>query len=107
MNCRFPCLLATVLASLTLAASAEPRFSFEATPGQLPKEIVPQRYAITIEPNPEKATLNGSERIAIEVRKPVRQIVLHSLGLTITKATLHAGQDYPLTPVTDEKEQTL
>ena len=50
-------------------------------PGQLPKDVIPRNYAIRIEPSIEKAAFTGSETIEIEVRKPVRQIVLNSLGL--------------------------
>jgi hypothetical protein len=32
-------------------AAAEPAFSFDATPGKLPKTVVPIHYAIELKPN--------------------------------------------------------
>ena len=89
------------------AISAEEPFSFETTPGQLPKDIVPRAYAIRIEPRIPEASLVGSETIEIEVRKPVRAIVMNSLGLKISRAVLHTDRETPLTPQLDDKKQTL
>lgn len=36
---------------MTVSAWAESKFSFDSTPGQLPKDIIPQHYAITIQPD--------------------------------------------------------
>ena len=99
------CLLAFVL--LIAVAFAEEPFAFARTPGKLPKSIVPLRYAIRIEPNMAEATLRGSETIEIEVREPVRAIVLNSLNLEIDKAVLHAGEAIALNPKLDDGQQTL
>src|SRR5690349_114119 len=97
-----------VLLATTLAvARAEAPFAFERTPGQLPKDIVPRRYGIHIEPSIEKATLRGRETIEIEVLKPVRQIVLNALNLEITQATLQTTPPVALTPQLDAGKQTL
>jgi len=40
-----------------LAACAEAPFSFESTPGKLPKTVVPRRYDITVQP--DLTTFNG------------------------------------------------
>lgn len=95
--------LLTFLACI-FAASAEEPFALEKTPGKLPKEIVPKNYTVRVEPNLADATFRGRETIEITVRKPARQIVLNSRGLTIAKARLG---EQPLTPQLDEQKQTL
>lgn len=85
-------------------ASAEEPFSLEKTPGKLPKDIVPKNYAVRIEPNVAEASFRGKETIEIEVRRPVRQIVLNSRGLVIANARL--GEEM-LAPQLDETKQTL
>jgi aminopeptidase N len=67
---------------------AEPKFSFANTPGQLPKTVVPQSYAITLAPDPKTLQFQGSETIDIDVRKPTRTIVLNALNLDIPAAKL-------------------
>ena len=42
------------------SATAEPRYSFDATPGRLPKTVVPTHYAIELEPNLDSLTLADS-----------------------------------------------
>lgn len=99
--------VALFLGLLAAATHGEVPFSFDGTPGQLPKDVVPHHYAVRIEPDIEQATLRGTETIEIEVRKPVRQIVLNSLGLKITRARLHTSAEVELTPQVDEGKQTL
>ena len=96
------CLLAFI--GCSVAASAEEPFAFAKTPGKLPKDVVPKHYALRIEPTIETASFRGSETIEIEVRAPVRQIVLNSRGLEITSARL--GEQV-LSPQLDEARQTL
>jgi aminopeptidase N len=61
-------LIAFALAGTSTAA--ESRYSFDATPGKLPKTVVPTHYTIELEPNLESLTLVGVEVIDIEVREP-------------------------------------
>ncbi|MGB8167546.1 MAG: M1 family metallopeptidase [Chthoniobacteraceae bacterium] len=86
------------------AASAEEPFALAKTPGKLPKAIVPTNYAVRIEPDLAGASFRGRETIDIEVRQPVREIVLNARGLVIAHARL--GEQV-LTPVLDEEKQTL
>src|SRR5262245_11699306 len=72
-------------------AGAEPVFSFEATPGKLPKTVVPIHYAIELEPNLESLTLAGAETVDIEVREPTARVVVNALNLTLTGATIDDG----------------
>jgi aminopeptidase N len=99
--------LCCALLILIAPSPAEEPFSWENTPGKLPKTIRPVRYAVRIEPHMEKARFHGSEVVTLEVRQPARQIVLHALGLEITDATLSAGRVIPLTPNFDPEEQTV
>ena len=79
--------LAAALLSLP-GAIAEPVYSFDATPGKLPKAVVPIHYAIELEPNLESLTLAGSELIDIEVREPTARVVLNAVNMTISAATI-------------------
>ncbi len=101
-------LAAALLSSCLLArVSAENKFDFQNTPGKLPKEVVPNEYAIRIVPNLQKLTFAGLETVAIEVKKPVKKIVLNALELQITAASI---DDEPLAPkdiVLDPATQTL
>jgi len=68
--------------------AAEKPFSFDATPGKLPKEVLPVEYLIRIVPDIDKLTFAGSETVKINVRRPVRELVLNALELQIQKAAL-------------------
>jgi aminopeptidase N len=96
-------ILLIVIAS-SLAASAEGRFSFESTPGKLPKTIVPRHYVLRLEPDMEKFTTRGKVEIELDVTKPVRQIVLNALDMEITRASLvHSdGESHASTPSTGD-----
>lgn len=95
------------IAVLLATAHSEEPFAFARTPGKLPKNIVPLRYAIRIEPSIEKAQLRGSETIEIEVREATSEIVLNSLNLDIDKATLSGAEPVVLEPKLDAEKQTL
>jgi aminopeptidase N len=98
---------AIVLVTVSVRARAEESFAFEKTPGKLPKTVVPLRYDIRIEPDIATAAFTGAETVTIEVRQPVRQIVLNALGLAITDAKLKTTREIPLTAKLDPAEQTL
>lgn len=84
---RFGFLLLWLLWLVLLAAqAAEAPFSFDATPGQLPKTAIPHRYGITLEPDLSTLTFKGRETIDIEVRQPASQLALNSLELSGLKA---------------------
>ena len=65
-------------------AAAEPAFSFDATPGKLPKTVVPIHYAIELKPNLETLALAGSEVVDIEVREPTARLVLNAENMTLS-----------------------
>ncbi len=88
---------------------AEAPFSFQTTPGQLPKTVFPLHYDLRIEPDLDKFITHGSVTIEIEVTKPVKEIVLNALEMEITKAVLaeQKSVEKPLTPRLDPDKQTL
>src|SRR5712691_12687746 len=84
------CLAAATLAlalALGGAAAAEPAYSFAATPGKLPKTVVPTHYAIELEPDLEKLTLAGAVVANIEVRESTARVVVNAVGMTLASGT--------------------
>jgi len=67
---------------------AEKPFDFETTPGKLPKQVVPSEYAIRIVPDLEKLTFTGSETVKLDVRAPVRELVLNAVEIEIASASI-------------------
>ena len=67
---------------------AEALYSFEATPGRLPKTVVPINYAIELAPDLEKLTLAGSELVDIEVREATAQLVLNAVNMTLDEVSV-------------------
>src|SRR6266487_2392543 len=78
------------LLSITFPATmaAEKPFSFKDTPGKLPKEVVPTDYSIRIVPNIDALKFSGTETVKLDVRNPVRRLVLNALELEINEASL-------------------
>jgi aminopeptidase N len=72
----------------TLAIRGEDPFSFEKTPGRLPKTVVPRHYAIELEPDAAALTTSGSVRIDLEVRETVRTLTFNALDLEFTTAAV-------------------
>ena len=91
---------------LPAAMAAEKPFSFQDTPGKLPKEVVPTDYSIRIVPNIEKLTFSGTETVKLSMREPVRQLVLNALELEIGEASLD-GKSLPKSAVAIDKENEL
>jgi aminopeptidase N len=86
-----PLFTARFLFVLTLFCSsmrAEKPFSFEATPGKLPKEVVPVDYSVRIVPDIDKFTFTGTERVRLDVRRAVHRVVLNALELKIIDASV-------------------
>src|SRR5512142_1687966 len=83
------CFLA-VLCSLMFALEmhAEKPFSFQETPGKLPKEVVPTDYSVRIVPDIGKLTFTGTETVKLNVRSSVHELVLNALEIQITEASV-------------------
>ena len=68
--------------------NAEKPFNFESTPGKLPKQVVPLEYSIRIVPNIDKLTFTGTETVKLDVRSPVRELMLNALEIEIANASI-------------------
>jgi aminopeptidase N len=73
------------------AALAEPGYSFDTSPGNLPKSVVPSRYAIELAPDLQNLAIAGSETIDIDVREPVSRVVLNAVDIAIEVASIDDG----------------
>ena len=80
--------LVLALSNSTSAVAAEPVYSFDATPGKLPKAVIPLHYAIELTPDLERFTLAGVEVVDVEVREPTAQLVLNAVDMTLGAATI-------------------
>lgn len=87
--------------------NAEKPFDFNSTPGKLPKQVVPEQYSIRIQPDFEKLAFAGSETVKLNVRQPVQRLVLNSLDLKITDASVDGKKIPPSALKIDPKEETL
>lgn len=76
------------LALLVSTAHAEAPFSFETTPGKLPKTVVPTHYGIELTPNLQKLTLSGTELVDIEVHEPTARIVLNAVNMSLSDVSI-------------------
>ena len=57
-------------------------------PFRLPRDVVPSRYDLVLEPDIERATFTGTASITIDVREPTAAIVLNALDLILRDATI-------------------
>ncbi len=88
---------------LAAQALAQPRFTFDATPGQLGKDVVPSEYRLALDLDPAKETFTGIVDITLKVRRPVEAIVLNAFELTAGDIALTwPGGARPMT-TTDDK----
>src|SRR5262245_58011436 len=90
----------------TLVVAVEKPFNFNETPGKLPKEVVPTKYAIRIAPNLDNFTFSGSESVNLNVRSPVHQLVLNGLELRIEEASVD-GRELPASSIKADNQKEL
>jgi len=83
-------LTATVVVAVLLSgrAVAEPSYSFDTTPGKLPKTVIPLHYAIELTPDLASLRLEGVEAVDIEVREPTARLTLNAVNITLGAATI-------------------
>ena len=86
---------------------AEKPFDFNATPGKLPKHVVPEEYAIRITPDFRKLTFTGSETIKLDIRKPTRELTLNALEMEIAGASVDSKALPKSALKLDPKQETL
>jgi len=58
---------------------------------QLPRDVVPRHYEVTVRPDLGTFRFSGSVAVEIDVLAPVSRITLHSLGLKLLKAYVVDG----------------
>ncbi|MGJ7917702.1 M1 family metallopeptidase [Massilia sp. LXY-6] len=106
---RFQALGATALAIAAIGAHAEAPYSFDKTPGKLPKNVIPLEYQAHLAPDIDANTFRGNETIEIEVLKPTSTIMLNAAALEIDSASLTGKgiEALALAPVLDDKQETL
>ncbi|UFX47038.1 M1 family metallopeptidase [Bradyrhizobium sp. 41S5] len=80
-----------LLLATAAAAQAEQTFSFDGTPGKLPKTVVPLSYAIELTPDITSLALPGVETADIEVREATAQLTLNAINTTFAEATIDDG----------------
>jgi len=104
-----PLALALTMALGSGAVRAEAPFNFAATPGKLPKDVVPVQYAAHLTPNLKDNTFLGAETVEIDVLAATSTIMLNAVNLDIDSATLAGKQigELKLAPVLDAAQQTL
>ena len=73
---------------LSSDAGAEPVFSFDGTPGKLPKTVVPIHYAVELKPDIVSLALRGVEIVDIEVRAPTARLTLNTVNTTFAAVTV-------------------
>src|SRR5262249_8694228 len=81
----------TLLISMDIVAFGEPVYSFDATPGRLPKTVVPINYAIELRPDIESLALPGVAVVEIEVREATAQLTLNAVNTTFASVTVDDG----------------
>jgi aminopeptidase N len=100
-------LVFALCASCSSTRPAEPTYTFEATPGRLPKDVVPVRYAIDLAPDLGAKTFTGEETVEIDVRRPVQRVVLNAADLTVTTAELVDAPQNAAAVSADAASQTV
>ncbi|WP_374354615.1 hypothetical protein, partial [Chitinimonas sp.] len=98
--------MAAAVYLISAAACAEAPFSFQSTPGKLPKDVVPLSYVVHFLPDLRTHRLHGEEQIDIEVRQDTRRIVLNAHDIQVDHASL-SGAGLPgraLRPKLDAKQ---
>ena len=78
-------------AGLCTARDRAGALDFDSNPGNLPKSVVPSRYALSLDLDPASDSFTGRADIAIEVRQTVRAVVLHARNLQASRIELRQG----------------
>ena len=65
------------------SAQAQPRYSFDATPGILAKDIVPSEYRLALDLDPAKDTFTGVVDIALTIEQTHARVSVTDHGIGI------------------------
>jgi aminopeptidase N len=87
-------------------ARADEAFSLAATPGRLPKTVLPVHYALDLKPDLNALSISGSEYVDIKVLTTTDRLVLNALNIVIASASLDGKQGEGATVSLDGKAQT-
>ncbi|RJG21408.1 M1 family metallopeptidase [Massilia cavernae] len=100
--------LAAAIALASLAANAEAPFSFAATPGKLPKDVVPVLYTAHLVPSLSDNTFSGTQTVDIDVLRPTSRIMLNAANMEIDAASLSGKGigELALKPRIDREQET-
>ncbi len=60
-------------------------------PYRLPRNVVPRRYDLRLEPDLEAATFTGRVVVTVELREPVSEVWLNAAELRVSAASLEGG----------------
>jgi aminopeptidase N len=74
--------------SMSRLAAAESTYSFDTTPGKLPKAVIPVHYAIELIPDLKSLGIAGVEVVDVEVREPTARLTLNAVDMTLGAATI-------------------
>jgi len=89
---------------LAVAAPAAAPFAFDATPGRLPKTVVPVSYSVGIVPDIDALTFSGTESVRLQFRSATDTLVLNSLNEILHDVRLDGR---PVKSVTTDDSQQL
>jgi len=84
-------------------AFAEKPFSFDGTPGKLPKTVVPTAYDIHLVTDVAKHAFSGRETVRVTVRKATARVTLNTLDMIVSAASADGNSATKI--ATDNKEQ--
>src|ERR1700730_16875289 len=73
--------------SMSGIAGAEASYSFDTTPGKLPKAVIPLHYTIELTPDLVGLKLAGVEVVDVEVREPTARLTLNAVDMTLDAAS--------------------
>src|SRR5580704_8474049 len=96
---------AALCCSLAPTAWSGAPFSFESTPGRLPKNVVPLSYEIAVVPNADALTLTGTESVRLQFRAATATLQFNSLHETLSHVLLD-GKPVKSVVSSDEKQLT-
>ena len=88
-------------------AVAEAPFSFDTTPGKLPKTVVPRHYRIRLHPDTTALTTTGKVEVELDVLKPVTEVVFNALELEISAVSLDGTAAASLVPHPESQTVTV
>jgi aminopeptidase N len=85
---RLRALASALLLSVALCAHAQQPFNFATTPGQLPKDVVPEAYRIELAADLQRLSFTGTEQVDVNVTAATANVTLNAAALVISRAAI-------------------